>query len=81
MNADTRSIRVMFSIADIQNTEEESEFDQDGDEGGEQDHAHGYPVRVSFSVTKVCCFVVGFFWWLDDAGSAGTGQCQGFAQH
>lgn len=43
----------MFSIADIQNAEEESQFDQDGDEGAEEDHGHSYPTRVSFAVTKV----------------------------
>lgn len=53
------SIRVMFSIADIQNAEEESEFEQEN-EGGEDDHAQSYPVRVSFSVTKVGrCVVLG----------------------
>ncbi|KAG8216920.1 putative regulatory protein suaprga1 [Butyriboletus roseoflavus] len=46
------NIRVMFSIADIQNMEEESGFDQDGEEGGDEDNAQSYPIRVSFSVTK-----------------------------
>lgn len=50
----TTRIRVMFSIADVQNAEEESEFNQDSEEGSEEEHTGGYPIRVSFSVTKVC---------------------------
>ncbi|KAH0826685.1 mitochondrial glycoprotein [Lanmaoa asiatica] len=46
------NIRVMFSIADIQNMEEESEFDQDSEESGEEEHTQSYPIRVSFSVVK-----------------------------
>jgi len=46
------NIRVMFSIADIQNMEEESEFDQENEESAEEDHTQTYPTRVSFSVTK-----------------------------
>lgn len=48
----------MFSIADIRNVEEEAEFEQDGEEGGDEGHAQSYPVRVSFSVTKVGCRAV-----------------------
>lgn len=55
------SMRVMFSIADIQNAEEESEFEQDGEEGGEEDHVQSYPIRVSFSVIKVSWFRSRFF--------------------
>ncbi|KAG9313354.1 putative regulatory protein suaprga1 [Chiua virens] len=51
-NHGTGSIRLMFSIADIQNMEEESEFDQDSEEGGDEGHAQSYPIRVSFSVSK-----------------------------
>jgi len=43
----------MFSIADIQNAEEESEFEQENEGGEEEDHVQSYPTRVSFSVTKV----------------------------
>ena len=48
----------MFSIADIQNMEEESEFDQESEESGEDEHAQSYPTRVSFSVTKASRLVV-----------------------
>ena len=71
----------MFSIADIQNMEEESEFDQENEESGEEDHAQSYPTRVSFSVTKV-------IWLCRRSGRPcgltprfGTGRLQGFAQH
>jgi complement component 1 Q subcomponent-binding protein len=48
----------MFSIADIQesndqeNFEEEDNEDKD-DEGSEEESIHTYPIRVSFSITKV----------------------------
>jgi len=45
------NIRVMFSIADMQNAEEESEFAQD-EESEEEDQSQSYPTRVSFAVTK-----------------------------
>ena len=48
------SIRLMFSIADIQN-EQESEFEQgeEGEETSEDQPIHSYPIRCSLSVTKV----------------------------
>ncbi|KAG1763720.1 mitochondrial glycoprotein [Suillus occidentalis] len=45
------TIRMMFSIADIQSAEEEPEYEQEG-EGGEDQPLHSYPVRTSFSITK-----------------------------
>lgn len=48
----------MFSIADIQNMEQETEFEQESDEGGENPASESYPIRVSFSVTKVCCELI-----------------------
>ncbi|KAF9225704.1 regulatory protein suaprga1 [Gyrodon lividus] len=45
------SIRVMFSIADIQNVEE-PEYEQEDAEAEESDAVQSYPIRVSFSVTK-----------------------------
>jgi hypothetical protein len=50
---DITSIRVMFSIADIQNVEE-PEYEQEEGESEESDPAQSYPIRVSFSITKVC---------------------------
>lgn len=52
-----RSIRLIFSIADIQ-TEPEAEFEE-GEEGAEESAEdadaplHSYPIRCSFSFTKV----------------------------
>ncbi|EGO03975.1 hypothetical protein SERLA73DRAFT_175685 [Serpula lacrymans var. lacrymans S7.3] len=48
------SIRLMFSIADIQAADEDPEYEQeDGDEAsGEDQPAHSYPIRTSFSITK-----------------------------
>ncbi|KAG1903114.1 mitochondrial glycoprotein [Suillus fuscotomentosus] len=46
------TIRMMFSIADIQNAEEEPEYEQEEGEGGEEQPPHSYPIRASFSVTK-----------------------------
>ncbi|KAF8137584.1 mitochondrial glycoprotein [Boletus edulis] len=46
------NIRVMFSIADLQNTEEEPGFPQEGEESEGDEHGQSYPVRVSFSITK-----------------------------
>ncbi|KIJ14700.1 hypothetical protein PAXINDRAFT_169605 [Paxillus involutus ATCC 200175] len=45
------NIRVMFSIADIQNVEE-PEYEQEEGESEESDPAQSYPIRVSFSITK-----------------------------
>lgn len=61
-----RSIRLMFSIADIQN-EQEAEFEQgeEGEEAAEDQPIHSYPIRCSLSVTKVrecvtpSCYVLG----------------------
>ncbi|KAG1851977.1 mitochondrial glycoprotein [Suillus subluteus] len=46
------TIRMMFSIADIQNAEEEPEYEQEAAEGGEEQPLHSYPIRSSFSITK-----------------------------
>jgi len=46
------NIRVMFSIADIQNMEDEAGLEQENDESGDNDTSESYPIRVSFSVTK-----------------------------
>jgi hypothetical protein len=48
----------MFSIADIQNMEDEAGLEQENDESGDNDTSESYPIRVSFSVTKVGCVVV-----------------------
>ena len=54
-----RSIRLIFSIADIQ-SEPEAEFEE-GEEGVEEGAEdadtplHSYPLRCSFSFTKVRC--------------------------
>lgn len=48
------SIRLMFSIVDIQ-ADQEAEF-EDGEEGQEEDQdapIHSYPIRCSFTFTKV----------------------------
>jgi complement component 1 Q subcomponent-binding protein len=44
---------MMFSIADIQNAEEEPEYEAEEGEGGEEQPPHSYPIRSSFSITKV----------------------------
>lgn len=47
------SIRLMFSIADIQ-TEQEAEFEEnESEEASEDQPTHTYPIRCSFSITKV----------------------------
>ncbi|KAG1800362.1 mitochondrial glycoprotein [Suillus plorans] len=46
------TIRMMFSIADIQNAEEEPEYEQEEGEGGEDQPPNSYPIRASFSITK-----------------------------
>ncbi|KAH9924087.1 mitochondrial glycoprotein [Fomitopsis serialis] len=47
------TIRLMFSIADIQN-EQESEFEQgeEGEQTPEEQPIHSYPIRCSISITK-----------------------------
>lgn len=50
------TIRLIFSIADIQ-SQEESEFaeEEESEESSpEEDHIHSYGIRVAFSITKVC---------------------------
>lgn len=44
----------MFSIADIQNNQEQ-EFDEaeEAEETEEEQPIHSYPIRISLSVTKV----------------------------
>lgn len=51
----------MFSIADIQNAEEDPEYEQEEGEGAEDQALNTYPVRASFSITKVCFRVKPFF--------------------
>ncbi|KAG2156899.1 mitochondrial glycoprotein [Suillus bovinus] len=46
------TIRMMFSIADIQNAEDEPEYEQEEGGGGEDQPLHSYPIRASFSITK-----------------------------
>ena len=55
------SIRLIFSIADLQ-SEQEAEFEEGeepAEEGAEDAEAplHSYPIRCSFSFTKVRCAV------------------------
>jgi len=48
-------IRLMFSIADIQDAEEHEEFDEgqeNEEEGQDEEQIETYPIRVSFSITK-----------------------------
>jgi hypothetical protein len=49
------SIRLIFSIADIQ-TAQEAQFEQmeEGEEGSEDEPAHSYPIRCSIAINKVC---------------------------
>ena len=55
------SIRLIFSIADIQNPEE-SELEQEESEGesSEDELSTSYPLRCSFSISKVCFFLALF---------------------
>lgn len=48
------SIRLMFSIVDIQ-TEQETDFEEleEGQEADEDEPVHSYPIRCSFNITKV----------------------------
>lgn len=47
------SIRLMFSIADIQ-SQQENDFDEaENEEGAEEQASPSYPIRCSFSITKV----------------------------
>jgi complement component 1 Q subcomponent-binding protein len=50
----------MFSIADIQSAEEDPEYEQEEGEGAEDQPLHSYPVRASFSITKVWLHVERF---------------------
>jgi complement component 1 Q subcomponent-binding protein len=49
-------IRIMFSIADIQDSNEQENFEEEreekGEEGSEEEPIHSYPIRVSMSITK-----------------------------
>jgi|SRR6267154_74819 len=47
------SIRLMFSIADIQSAEDEPEYEPEEGESAEDQPPHSYPIRASFSITKV----------------------------
>ena len=51
------SIRLMFSIADIQ-AEQEADFEElpEGEEASEDQPSHSYPIRCSFAITKVSHF-------------------------
>lgn len=48
------SIRLIFSIADIQ-TAQEQQFQEleEGEEASEDEPAHSYPIRCSISINKV----------------------------
>lgn len=46
------TIRLMFSIADIQRPEDEPEYEQEEGENAEDQPLHSYPTRASFSITK-----------------------------
>lgn len=48
------SIRVIFSAADIQTAEEPGFGEEEEGESDEPENLHSYPIRVSFSITKVC---------------------------
>ena len=54
------SIRLIFSIADIQNAQE-AEFNEteEGEEGVEEDGTGSYPIRCSISITKVRVVYIG----------------------
>lgn len=59
------SIRLMFSIADIQTQEEDPAFEegQEGEDGAtEDDPIHSYGIRVAFSVTKVFTLIPPVCW-------------------
>ena len=47
------SIRVVFSISDLQNDVEAEDFDGAEGEEGEVEAPNSYPVRCSISITKV----------------------------
>lgn len=49
-NVYVNSIRLVFSIADIQ---QEAEFENENEEEGAEETNNSYPVRCSFSITKV----------------------------
>jgi complement component 1 Q subcomponent-binding protein, mitochondrial len=46
------TVRLMFSIADVQNAPEEG-FEAEATEEGEEPPSESYPIRCSFSITKV----------------------------
>jgi complement component 1 Q subcomponent-binding protein len=50
-NFGNETIRVMFSIADLQNVEE-PEYEQEEGDAEESEPMPTYPIRVSFSITK-----------------------------
>ena len=47
------SVRVLFSIADIDSTQDDPEFAEEGAESEEAQVEHGFPVRVGITITKV----------------------------
>ena len=49
------SIRVLFSIADIDSTQDDPEFTNEGAENEEPEVEHSFPVRVGITITKVSC--------------------------
>ncbi len=49
------SIRVPFSIADIDSSQDDPEFVDEGAESGEAEAEHSFPVRVGITITKVSC--------------------------
>ncbi|KAF9235548.1 mitochondrial glycoprotein [Melanogaster broomeanus] len=51
-NFGNESIRVMFSIADLQNVEEQDYEQEEGGEAEDPEPIPAYPIRVSFSLTK-----------------------------
>jgi hypothetical protein len=59
---------MMFSISDVQSMDEEdynegegAESATEGEDGAEDEHPiNSYPIRVSFSITKVCVYGANF---------------------
>jgi hypothetical protein len=57
---------MMFSISDVQSMDEDdyhegegTESAAEGEDGAEEEHPiNSYPIRVSFSITKVCMCMV-----------------------
>jgi complement component 1 Q subcomponent-binding protein len=59
LERDLYSVRLMFSIADINSSQQENDFEgMEGEENEVPEHEEepvdSYPIRCSFSVTKVC---------------------------